>query len=162
MKPGFSRKFRKPRTGLYQITKKISNVNYEIIDQNNKSQVVHVNRLKIAHNTDLWKPKHRNATRKTREKEKKHLDEEEGDEFRMGSLPMQIPNYNDRTESETPLVQTPDTPDPIQQMVETPVLERDDQNYTPPRTPRSRREMQPMRTEPPITRSRARIRSQEE
>jgi len=162
MKPGLSRKFRKPRTGLYKITKKISEVNYEIIDQNNKSQVVHANRLKIAHNTDLWKPKqHRNATRKTREKEKRHLDEEEGDEFRIGSLPMQIPNYNDRTESETPLVQTPNTPDPVQQMVETPVLERDDQNYTPPRTPRSRREMQPTRTEPPVTRSRARM-SQEE
>ena len=50
---------------------------------------------------------------------KKHLDEEEEDEFRIGSLPMQIPNYNDRTESETPLVQTRNTPDPVQQMVET-------------------------------------------
>jgi len=34
MKPGLSRKFRKPWTGLYKITKKISDVNYEIIDQN--------------------------------------------------------------------------------------------------------------------------------
>jgi hypothetical protein len=110
---------------------------------------VYVNRLKIAHNTDLWKPKqHRNAKKKTREKVKKLLDEEEEDEFRIGSLPIQIPNYNARTESETPLVQTPNTPDPVQQMVETPLLERDDQNYTPPRTPRSRREMQPTRTEP--------------
>ena len=33
--------------------------------------------------------------------------------------------------SETQLVQTPNTPDPVQQMVETPLLERDDQNYTP-------------------------------
>jgi len=49
---------------------------------------------------------------------KKHLDEEEEDEFRIGSLPMQIPNY-DRTESKTPLVQSPNTPDPVQQMVET-------------------------------------------
>jgi len=151
MKPGLSRKFRKPWTGLYKITKKISDVNYEIIDQNNKSQVVHVNRLKIAHNTDRWKPKqHRNATRKTREKEKRHLDEEEGEEFRIGSLPMQIPNYNDRTESETPLVQTPDTPDPIQQMVETPVLERDDQNYTPPRTPDPVEKCSPRERNPPL------------
>jgi len=52
-------------------------VNYEITDQNNKSHFVHVNRLKIAHNTDLWKSKqHRNPTKETREKEKKHLDEE--------------------------------------------------------------------------------------
>jgi len=56
---------------------------------------------------------------KREEKVKKHLDEEEEDEFRIGSLPMQIPNYNDRTESETPLVQTRNTPDPVQQMVET-------------------------------------------
>jgi hypothetical protein len=117
------------------------------MDQNNKSQVVHVNRLKIAHNTDLWKPKqHRNATKKTHEKVKYHLDEEEEDEFRIWLLPMQIPNYNDRTESETPLVQTPNPPDPVQQMVE---------------TPRSRRETQPTRRKPPVTRSRARIMSQE-
>jgi len=56
METGLSRKFRKPWT-LYKITKKISDVNYEIMDQNNKSQTVHVNRLKIALNTDLWKPK---------------------------------------------------------------------------------------------------------
>jgi len=96
-------------------------MNYEIMDQNNKSQIVHVNHLKAAHNTDLWKPKqHRNATKKTRENVKKPLDEEEEDEFRIGSLPMQIPNYSDRTESESPLVQTPNTPDLVQQMVETP------------------------------------------
>jgi len=41
MKPGLLRKFRKPSTGLYKITKKISDVNYEIMDQNNKSQNVH-------------------------------------------------------------------------------------------------------------------------
>jgi len=98
MKPGLSRYFRKPWSGLYTATKKISDANYEIIDQNNKSQVVHVNRLKIAHNTDLWKPKqHRNATNKTREIVKNPLDEEEEDEFRIGSLPMEIPNYSDRT-----------------------------------------------------------------
>jgi len=64
-----------------------------------------VNRLKIAHNTDLGKPKqHRNATKKTREKEKKYLDGEEEDEFTIGSMPIEIPNYSDRTESESPLV----------------------------------------------------------
>jgi hypothetical protein len=91
---------------------------------------------------------------------KKLLDEEEEDEFRIGSLPLQIPNY-DRTESETPLVHTPNIPDQVQQMVETPLLERDDQNYT-PKNPRSSREIQPTRTAPLVTRSRARIMSQEE
>jgi hypothetical protein len=57
--------------------------------------------LKTAHNTDVWKPKqHRNAIKKTREKVRKHLEEEE-DEFRIGSLPMPIPNYPDRNEPET-------------------------------------------------------------
>jgi len=50
----------------------------------------------------------------------KHLDEEEGGEVRIGSLPMEITNYTDRTESETPPVQTPNTPDPVQEILETP------------------------------------------
>jgi len=132
MKPGLSRKFRKPWSGLYKITKKIPDVNYKIVDQNNKTQVVHVNRLKIAHNTDLWKPKqHRNATQKTSGNVKKHLDEER--EIRIGSWPMEIPNYTDRTESETPLFKL-QTLDPVQQILETPLLERD-QNYTPQEIP---------------------------
>ena len=74
MKPGLSRKIRKPWSGLYKITKNNSDVNYEIMDQNNKSHVVQVNRLKIARNTDLWKPKrHRNAKNKTRRKGEKAL-----------------------------------------------------------------------------------------
>jgi len=39
--------------------------------------------------------------------------------IRTGSLPMEIPNYTDRTESETPRVQTPNTPDPVQPILET-------------------------------------------
>ena len=65
---------------------------------------------------------------------KKLLDEEE-DELRIGSLPMQIPNYTDRTESETPLVQTPNTPGPQQHKVETPVSEGDDQICSPREPP---------------------------
>jgi hypothetical protein len=110
------------------------------------SQVVHVSRPKIVHNTDLWKRKqHRNATKESREKVKMHLDEDEGDEFRIGPLPMQILNYADRTVFETPLLSTPD---PVQQMVETPLFERNDHNNSSPRTPRSRRGIQPTRTEP--------------
>ena len=62
---------------------------------------------------------------------------------------MQIPDY-DRTESETPPVQTPNTPDPVQQIVETPVLERDDQNYTPPRTPGPVEKCSPRERNPPL------------
>jgi len=47
-KPGLTRKFRKPWKGPYQITKKISDLNYELVDQRNMKSVVHVNRLKKA------------------------------------------------------------------------------------------------------------------
>jgi len=48
-KPGLSRKFRKSWNCPYQINKKISDLNYEIVNKLNKTQVVHVNRLKQAH-----------------------------------------------------------------------------------------------------------------
>jgi len=50
-KPGLTRKFHKPWTGPFKIVKKISDLNYRIVDQNGKLQVVHVNRLKRAYNT---------------------------------------------------------------------------------------------------------------
>jgi hypothetical protein len=57
VKPGLTRKFKRPWTGLYQITRKISDLNCEILGQNNKTQVVHVNRLKKAYGANQWKPK---------------------------------------------------------------------------------------------------------
>jgi hypothetical protein len=51
-KPGLTRKFRKPWKGPYPITKKISDLNYELLDQRNKKSVVHVKRLKKAYNQD--------------------------------------------------------------------------------------------------------------
>ena len=57
MKLGLSRKSRKLWSGPFKITTKISDLNYEIVDQNGKKQTVHVNRLKPAHNPEFWKPK---------------------------------------------------------------------------------------------------------
>jgi len=57
MKPGRSRKFYKPWKGPFKISKRISELNYKIIDQRDKKQVVHINRLKTADNPELWKPK---------------------------------------------------------------------------------------------------------
>jgi hypothetical protein len=120
MKPGLT-EVPKAVDWIIQNHRKFSDVNYQFMDQNNKSQVVHVFCLKITHNTDIWKPRqYGNAAKETREKVRKHIDEEE-DEFRIGSLPMQIPNYDDRAESETPCVQIPNTIYPVQQMVETPL-----------------------------------------
>ena len=53
-KPGLSRKFSKRWTGPYKVTAKISDLNYVILDQKNRKQVVHVNRLKKAYNTKAW------------------------------------------------------------------------------------------------------------
>jgi len=50
-KPGLTQKFRNPWKGPYQITKNISNLNYEIADQRNKKSVVHQNRLKKAYSS---------------------------------------------------------------------------------------------------------------
>jgi len=50
----------------------------EIIDQNNKKQYVHVNRLKKANISGLWKPKFQhNVVKKTHTTATKYLDEEE-------------------------------------------------------------------------------------
>jgi hypothetical protein len=59
LKPGLTRKFRRPWTGPYKITRKITEMNYEIVDQNDKKQLVHVNRLKRLYNQDLWEPTQR-------------------------------------------------------------------------------------------------------
>jgi hypothetical protein len=57
--------------------------------------------------------------------------------------------------------QTPYTPEPSPQTLDTPGSERRDPTYFPNQTPNSRRELQPTRTEPPVTRSKARIGSQD-
>ena len=59
-------------------------------------------------------------------------------------------------ECEPPPLQTPET---IQSDVDTLCSELKDPTYDPSETPKSRRELQTTRTEPPITRSRARIMS---
>jgi hypothetical protein len=45
-KPGRSRKFYRPWAGPFKVTKRISELNYEIIEQKGKKRVVHINRLK--------------------------------------------------------------------------------------------------------------------
>ena len=46
MKPGRSRKFYRPWTGPFKITRKLCELNYERTDLKYKKQVVHTNRLK--------------------------------------------------------------------------------------------------------------------
>jgi hypothetical protein len=57
--------------------------------------------------------------------------------------------------------QTPHAPEPSPQTLDTRASERRDPTYVPNETPKSRRELQPTRTQPPVTRSKARIASQD-
>ena len=55
MKPGRSRVFYKACEGLFEVPQRICVLNNEIIDQKDKKQVLHINRLKKADNLDLCK-----------------------------------------------------------------------------------------------------------
>ena len=48
----------------FKVTKRISELNYEIIEQKDKKHVVHFNRLKIADNPELWKLKAKQKSEK--------------------------------------------------------------------------------------------------
>ena len=52
IKPGRSRNFKKPWAGTHKLTKVVTHLNCEIMDQKNKKQTVHVNRLKPTYNPE--------------------------------------------------------------------------------------------------------------
>jgi hypothetical protein len=54
IKAGRSSKFHKLWMGPCRVTAKRSDLNYEIVDHNGKQTVVHINRLKPAHNQQSW------------------------------------------------------------------------------------------------------------
>jgi len=160
MKPGLSRKFNKPWSGQHKITRVVTHLNYEIVDQNNKKQTVHVNRLKLAYNSEAWKPKlERKNVKQFRKKPNILSEEEEENETKFGPHPLL--EVSQPTEHPTSLDQTPISREAFLQVTDTPISEAQDPTYLPPQTPRSRRELQTTRIQPPVTRSRARIMSQE-
>jgi len=57
IKPGLSKKFCKKWTGPYKVVTSLSDLNYKIVDQQNKKLLVHVNRLKPNYSPQTWKPK---------------------------------------------------------------------------------------------------------
>jgi hypothetical protein len=119
-----------------------------------------MNRLKRVHDQDFWNAQSKRKSRKgfpKRPSEHPDSDTEEG--FRIGPFPMVTPNYPaERTEFQNQVL---DTPCSAQQHVDTPSSEQRDPSYRPPETLRSRRELQATRDEPPVSRSRTRILSQE-
>ena len=69
MKSGRSKKFNKTWAGPQKTTKVVTHINYEIMDQNEKKQTAHVNRLKPSYNSEAWKPKtERRIVKKPRKK----------------------------------------------------------------------------------------------
>ena len=157
-KPKLSKKFRPKCSGPYKIIKKISELDYEIAGPNDKRQIVHVNRLKAAHDPSVWKPKSKRQTpSKQSEKSRTMQEEEEGEEeVRIGPFPLlsEVP-----LEARTQPNQTPCSPPTPQPAVTSP-SERQEPTYQPPEIPRTRREMQTNRIDPPLTRSRPKMTSQ--
>jgi len=153
LKPGLTRNFAKLWTGPCQITKKISELNYEIVDLKVQRQVVHVNRLKKSFNPQLWKPKprqrpERNAPRISAKSQRENGNPQ--DDFNIGPYPLVCPQSSEaRTEHEPPVDNSLDTPDLTQQSTDTPISDRNDPSYHTPNTPICRRELQTSRTHPP-------------
>ena len=137
---------------------------------NHKKQVAHINRLKPTYNTETWKPKpsaevsSKPATRpnkRARQKVTRKVDSEE-DEVRIGPFPLlKARTPVDQVETTTPPSLAQDTPDYVQTSPDSPVQKAEILVTNPLRTPRSRRELQTTRKEPPLTRKRARDRTQD-
>lgn len=140
MKPGLSWKFHKPWSGPHKITRVVTHLNYEIVDQKNKKQIVHVNRLKSAYDSEAWKPKaERKTVEKLRKKPNLRSEEEQEDETKFGPHPLLEASQPEfRTHRQFPLDQTPITPEAISPIMDTPTSESQDPTYLPPQTPRSR------------------------
>jgi len=149
MKAGLTRKFKKFWSGPYKVIRKISELNYETVSQDNRKQIVHINRLKKCYNQSLWNPwKNQKTLKKPQKQKTKRRDSGEGEE--EGFTVRQFPLVTDDTTPED------DCTTPPTSILDTPSPSKDDPSYCPLDTPRSRRELQTTREEPPITGARAR------
>ena len=84
IKPELTRKFSKLWQGPYKVTKKLSELNYEIIGQYSKKRVVHVNRLNRAYSSEQRMPKsERKPTRKLQRKTTQNYSESEDSEYQV-------------------------------------------------------------------------------
>jgi transposase InsO family protein len=130
--PGLTKKFYSPWSDLFVITRKISEFNYVIADQNNRRQIVHVNRLKRCYNSELWKTKSNSkVVRKPRNNSKRRRIENTENEFPIGLFPLvKTDDLENTNEHENPLDQILDAPDPNQH-ADTPTFDRNDLVYLP-------------------------------
>jgi len=134
IKPGLSKKFRMNWTGPYRVVTRLSDLNYEIVDQRNKKLVVHVNRLKPNYNPQTWKPNLKQKGTKELPKKPASYQEEESreDEHYLGSFPLRTEvQLQNRTSPD----RTPITPEPDPQSADISISENTDLNYEPPKPP---------------------------
>jgi hypothetical protein len=144
----------------YKVVTRLSDLNYEIVDEQNKKLTVHVNRLKPNYNPQTWKPKlKQKGTKKLPKKPTSYQEaDKQEDEHYLGRFPLRKEvQLHNRTSPD----QTSNTPEPDPQSADISISENTDPNYEPPQTPTLRRELQHTHTGPPVRRSRARIMSQE-
>jgi hypothetical protein len=77
-------------TRPYRVITRLSDLNYEIVDQQNKKLVVHVNRLKPNYKPQTWKLKlKQKGTKKLPKKPTSYQEEEkQEDEHYLGRFPL--------------------------------------------------------------------------
>ena len=162
-KPGLSRKFHRAWTGPFKVAAKISDLNYEILGQNNRKWVLNINRLKAARGYEVRdsNPRKPRASRQRKESTISH-DSDELTDVQLGARPLlkEVPQGQDTVHN--PPLCSPDQSPPTNHTLDTPMSERHDPSYLPESTPRSRREIQSTRDEPPLTRARTRLNAQEQ
>jgi hypothetical protein len=158
-KTSLTKKFYSPWSGPFVITRIISELNQEIMTKTTED-TVHVNCLKRCYNSELWKPKtNSKAVRKPRSSSKRRRSENMENEFPIGPFPLvKTDDLENIIEHENPLDHVLDTPEP-NQYADTPTSDCNHPVYLPPDTQVETRA--PVRTDPPVTRSRARILSQD-
>ena len=141
----------------------MSDLNYEILGKSDRKSVVHINRLKLAHGVvkrdSNPRPRYRRMRKREQSVSSHGSDQSETVNIGARSLAEQIPWNADRPPNpgDSPgRSHVLDSPSPLSPDTDTPAAERADTTYQPGNSPRSRRELQDTRNEPPLTRSRSR------
>jgi hypothetical protein len=174
--PGRCQKSRRVWQGPYKIIRKLSSLNYRIVDKKGKESVVHVNRLKKSHDQRLWDPfnQSRPKEKQTRPRKIEGQDEDEVIQSRPmlseeAREPQRLHEPQGTDETRQSISPRPEQP----QRTETPAIRRAplpenldstrrDPNYEPSSSPRSRRELEATPQGPQVTKSGARLQQLDE
>jgi hypothetical protein len=167
-KPGVSNKFIPVWQGPYSVVERVGEVDYRIVDMKGKQSVVHVNRLKAANNPSIWKPKAESRdSAPPPQARKSQRPRKERENHETPPVPRSRPILNFGPQVDNP-VNSPDRDRDLQYIFDTPEIAaetpealRTDPNYVLPDTPRRRVEPGTNRSDPPMTRARARLNEQQ-